>query len=412
MGKAQNENQISDLTRREVVDLLLSRIVPFHGRLDIMEFLRRVWSLNEMPSEDERFSDAEGDIWQHVVNNHDWEHDQLLFKRLQIETCPDNIFLRFVEAALSPRVVTDMNSVEDVTSAVSQLLSRDGWNLAPDGRVSGWTVYRAEYLGNSPTLAARPTHVFPFSINDLSHTMIELLMNRGKAREVALLSLCEGHSLEQTRFDNWNGGTYYWTLTISTPTPLYARLTPDELRDAEQSLSETASELLRPYKNSRMDAVIVVPVLNSKTGIREEALHWLNGEGITNQGRVRSDNIAAREFDGLLFRSQHEINLYQALKSAGVPFAPLPVFLRGGSEYRRLEPDFVIFKDEVLLIVELDGDTVHTESPAVAAQRLRLFTDEGALTERILASQCSTAADARSCVAMLLERIERHAHRR
>lgn len=72
---------------------------------------------------------------------------------------------------------------------------------------------------------------------------------------------------------------------------------------------------------------------------------WLRGEGITNQGRVRSDNIAARAFDGLLFRSQPEINLYGALKAAGVSFAPLPVFVRGGHDYRRIEPDFIIVKD-------------------------------------------------------------------
>lgn len=66
---------------------------------------------------------------------------------------------------------------------------------------------------------------------------------------------------------------------------------------------------------------------------------------MTNQGRVRSKNVAPRERDGLLFRSQAEINLYLALKQVGVSFAPLPVFVRGGREYQRIEPDFIILKD-------------------------------------------------------------------
>jgi len=37
--------------------------------------------------------------------------------------------------------------------------------------------------------------------------------------------------------------------------------------------------------------------------------------------------------DGLLFRSQPEINLYRAFKALGITFAPLPVFIRGGETY-------------------------------------------------------------------------------
>ena len=61
----------------------------------------------------------------------------------------------------------------------------------------------------------------------------------------------------------------------------------------------------------------------------------LTGERINNQGRVRSGNIAAKVYDGLLFRSRPEVLFYKALKRKGVPFAPLSVVLRGGLDYRR-----------------------------------------------------------------------------
>src|SRR5690606_35974377 len=99
---------------------------------------------------------------------------------------------------------------------------------------------------------------------------------------------------------------------------------------------------------------------------RENAKTWIAGLNISNQGRVRSDNLAPHTCDGLRFRSQPEINLYKALKSLGVTFAPLPVFIRGGEDYQRIEPDFVILQDGILLIVEVDGDTTHQETPVEA----------------------------------------------
>lgn len=66
-------------------------------------------------------------------------------------------------------------------------------------------------------------------------------------------------------------------------------------------------------------------------GWRASARAWARGEGINNQGQVRTDNIASRRHDGLLFRSQAEVHLYDALKARGVYLAPLPVFIRGGA---------------------------------------------------------------------------------
>jgi hypothetical protein len=109
---------------------------------------------------------------------------------------------------------------------------------------------------------------------------------------------------------------------------------------------------------------------------QEQALAWLRGEGVNNQGRVRSDNIAAMEYDGLLFRTNSEINLYRALKAEGIPFAPLPVFIRGGKEYKRIEPDFVLLIGGMMAVIEVDGGA-HRESPAEADERTAMLEREG-----------------------------------
>jgi hypothetical protein len=111
--------------------------------------------------------------------------------------------------------------------------------------------------------------------------------------------------------------------------------------------------------------------------------------------------------DGLLFRSHAEVTLYRALKDTGVPFAPLAVFLQGGSTYQRIEPDFVLIRDRVVLVVEVDGDTVHRERPAEADRRLRMLKHEGVVIERVLASECDTPEKARSCALRLVGVMEK-----
>jgi hypothetical protein len=140
---------------------------------------------------------------------------------------------------------------------------------------------------------------------------------------------------------------------------------------------------------------------------RDKARAWATGQGVTNQGRVRSSNIANKTCDGLLFRSQPEILLYQALKAKGVSFAPLPVFIRGGEQYQRIEPDFIVVKNGIVLHIEVDGDTVHQESPAEAQNRVLMLEDEGVHIKRYQSSDCDTAEKARACAEDIVKLIQK-----
>jgi len=72
-----------------------------------------------------------------------------------------------------------------------------------------------------------------------------------------------------------------------------------------------------------VDVRIVMEIPKAEPDWREKAARWASGEGMTNQGRARSDNLAPLEQDGLLFRSRAEINLYVAFKALGVAVACL-----------------------------------------------------------------------------------------
>lgn len=152
---------------------------------------------------------------------------------------------------------------------------------------------------------------------------------------------------------------------------------------------------------------ILIQVPKAHPNWKADARAWTEGRGVTNQGRARSTNIAPFEADGLLFRSRPEIHLFHALKSCGVTVAPLPVFVRGGAEYRRLEPDFVIVHRGKLMVVEVDGDAFHDESPVDAHERLTVLSHEGVHTERVRAADCANDADAKKCAMRRVSVVEK-----
>lgn len=232
---------------------------------------------------------------------------------------------------------------------------------------------------------------FPLPIDPLLASMTEVLKQKGAALEIAVLVNASAKGYV-SNYDNWNGGTYGYTLNLDVPPHVYGLLSEDDRKAAEATLRDMVSVYFRGRENESVDAVLIRPALPEEVdgSWRQSANDWLRGAGITNQGRVRSNNIAAREHDGLLFRSDAEIRLYKALKAQGVTFAPLPVFLRGGKDYARLEPDFLVIKDGIVVIVEVDGDTHFRETAAEAQARLVPMEHEGVKVVRLPVAKIET----------------------
>ena len=239
----------------------------------------------------------------------------------------------------------------------------------------------------------------------LISTLAKLFALDGQAREVAILANAQSQ-LKQIEYDNWNGGTYVYSLSLRVPDWLYSQIASD-IESCENALQERAQFLISDYGKYELRQVRLLPIVSVDKDWRNKAHAWVAGENISNQGRVRSDNIPARTEDGLLFRSEPEIFLYKALKSLGLSFAPLPVFIRGGDSYKRIEPDFVIIKAGIIMVVEVDGDTVHLETPVEAHDRTTMLVHEGAHVERIRASECKTLEAATMCAKKLLNVLER-----
>lgn len=244
----------------------------------------------------------------------------------------------------------------------------------------------------------------PFSPEDLIASAVEALKVRGDARGIAVLAA------GQCDLALWDSdfGIDSWRLFVALPVQLYFAISDDDRKATETSIEEAVGPFFNATPQSSLASVIIAPqVSQAADGWRDEAIRFVKGEGVTNQGRVRSDNIASKQHQGLLFRSKAEITLFGALTRARLAVAPLPVFVRIGKTYNRLEPDFVVIYKGLTFVVEVDGDTFHRELPAEADKRLVPLTYEGVEVRRIRASDLESDEAADSAVVDLIEFMKR-----
>ena len=153
--------KISQLTRRDIIDSMVAEKVNWCGRLEESEFLARLFDLQSLPSTDGRFNNAEGDIWQHRVNNFDWDDDWVFYdKRFGLLTGDDEVFLRFLCETIHPVVRPDVTESERYSQMYNQILQNDGFKLVERTRLSGKPIYVGRYVGIGATpglSAARET---------------------------------------------------------------------------------------------------------------------------------------------------------------------------------------------------------------------------------------------------------------
>jgi hypothetical protein len=149
--------QITNATRRDIADALIAGDIDWAGRLDESAFLSRLFDLASLPSTDRRFPDAAGDIWQHRVNNSDWQADWVFYdSRFNLMGSEDEVFLRFLCETIHPSVRSDPSEAQQLASLYNAHLRNDGFQLVETTRISGKPVFAARFVGLSgaPGIAA------------------------------------------------------------------------------------------------------------------------------------------------------------------------------------------------------------------------------------------------------------------
>jgi hypothetical protein len=141
-GRRLPDGKIGERTRAAILDEMRAREIIWHGALDEIAFLSRIFDLTSLPSHDSRFQNAEQDIWQHCINNFDWPPDWV-YSDPRFRLCADDqdLFLKFISEVLHPIVRKDDTEQDALARAFNGHLRADGWELVEDAIIDGRPAY-------------------------------------------------------------------------------------------------------------------------------------------------------------------------------------------------------------------------------------------------------------------------------
>lgn len=150
---------ITEVTRRDIFDFLRVKKINWCGRLEEIDFLNRVFNLSSLPSQDSRFPNMEGDIWQHrVMNPYDWDDDWVYSDdRLNLHRGPDEVFLRFLCELVHPVVLPDDKQCREFVNQFNKFLSGDEWMIVETTKISGHPVFGARKRLHSERFSIQAT---------------------------------------------------------------------------------------------------------------------------------------------------------------------------------------------------------------------------------------------------------------
>lgn len=162
--------------KEEIFHLILNQNNPFkeddYG--GIIDFLNEVWDLKSMPSEDSRFPDAEGDIVQHTINNHDWDLDYLFIDRLKLFK-EDTVFIKFIETVVSPQFRNSEDEILQYVLPINDVLEKEELILSlSEYNDDGLPVYRVDKIDRNEE--------FPFDVkkNDIPFYVVKEPLQRSR----------------------------------------------------------------------------------------------------------------------------------------------------------------------------------------------------------------------------------------
>lgn len=162
MVNQNNLIKISAATRRAIFDKIMSH-ADFMGVFqggnyedqNIVDFLKMIWDLPTMPSEDPRFKNAEADARQHLVNNDDWDLTYTFEQRFNLLAGDVGYFVKFVEACVSPFVRSNADDIKQYVNEINPLLNKDNCELAIE-----------DYIDDKPHFLIKSGTGFSFELKD------------------------------------------------------------------------------------------------------------------------------------------------------------------------------------------------------------------------------------------------------
>ncbi|MBM4447367.1 MAG: hypothetical protein FJ023_08505 [Chloroflexi bacterium] len=151
-------NEITEVTRRNIIDYLTASYARWAGRLPEDEFLARLYDLTALPSKDPRFRNAAGDIRQHRLNWSDWPDDWVFYDdRFNLLRTSDEAFLRFICETIHPVVRPESEEAREMATIYNSELQTDGWRIVEGKQISGRPIFIAERIHGRTDIFEEPT---------------------------------------------------------------------------------------------------------------------------------------------------------------------------------------------------------------------------------------------------------------
>ena len=152
---------ITEITRKDIYDLFRYGH-DYYGSLKEIDFLKRLYPLEEMPSLDTRFENAASDIWQHTVNNDDYPSCWIFEdERFPLKNGSDEDMLRFLCEVFHPAVRYEKGYWKDYLGKINTLLKADGYELYESDKISNRYVYSWRQISEEESISGR---FMPFSV--------------------------------------------------------------------------------------------------------------------------------------------------------------------------------------------------------------------------------------------------------
>lgn len=118
-------------------------------------------------------------------------------------------------------------------------------------------------------------------------TALALMQMRGENKVCQLIQQAE-INIVNTDFDNWNGGTYGYTVYLSLPVKRYASFSKEEIGDAEKLLAESLNEATKGEDNHYFN-VQIAPVFTTSD------INWDAVGGESGKEQLKKDLEALKD---------------------------------------------------------------------------------------------------------------------
>ena len=148
----KEENRITSITRQYIADEMKIEKLLYHGNLNEPDFLARLIDLKKLKSRDYRYNNAYDDIYQHTVNNFDWDENWIYSDtRINLFYCDDESYLKFLSLTIHPTIRTSPDDISRLLEIYNKHLEADGFEIIQVDEISRKPIFggRTKELGQS-----------------------------------------------------------------------------------------------------------------------------------------------------------------------------------------------------------------------------------------------------------------------